>query len=96
MACPQESNIEAKVKEKLDKYQHLAFEMRENRVGHRVEIVPLVIGCLGRVGKLLKAVQSVLDTETEIENTVKGMQKTVLMDSESIIRKVLSGVVQPQ
>ena len=97
MACPQESNIEAKVKEKLDKYQQLAFEMRENRVGHRVEIVPLVIGCLGGgVGKLLKAVQSVLDTETEIENTVKGMQKTVLMDSESIMRKVLSGVVQPQ
>ena len=97
MACPQESNIEAKVKEKLDKYQQLAFEMRENRVGHRVEIVPLVIGCLGGgVGKLLKAVQSVLGTETEIENTVKGMQKTVLMDSESIMRKVLSGVVQPQ
>ena len=97
MACPQESNIEAKVKEKLDKYQQLAFEMRETRVGHRVEIVPLVIGCLGGgVGKLLKAVQSVLDTETEIEDTVKGMQKTVLMDSESMMRKVLSGVVQPQ
>ena len=79
------------------KYQQLAFEMREGRVGYRVEIVPLVIGCLGGgVEKLLKNVQSVINTETEIDNTVKGMQKTVLLDSESIMRKALSEMVQPQ
>ena len=47
MVCPQENNIEAKVKEKLDKYQQLAFETRENRVVYKVEVIPLVIGCLG-------------------------------------------------
>ena len=97
MVCPLENNIEAKVKEKLDKYQLLALEMREDRDGHRAEIFPLVIGCLGGggVGKLLK-IQSIIDTETETDNTVKGMQKAVLMESEFIMRKVLSGVVQPQ
>ena len=78
MACPQENNIETKVKEILDKYQQLAFETREKRVGYKVEIFPLVIGCQGGgVGKLLKNLQAVIDTETEIENIVKGMQKIV-------------------
>ena len=97
MACPQENNIEAKVKEKLDKYQQLAFETRENRVGYKVEVIPLVIGCLGGgIRKLWKNVQKVIETETEAERIVKEMQKTVLMDSESIMRKVLSEVVQPE
>ena len=95
MACPQENNIEAKVKEKLDKYQQLAFETRENRVGYKVEVIPLVIGYLGGgIRKLWKNVQKVIETETEAERIVKEMQKTVLMESESIMRKVLSGVVQ--
>ena len=38
MACPQENNIEAKVKEKLDKYQQLAFETRENRLGTKLKL----------------------------------------------------------
>ena len=97
MACPQENNIEAKVKEKLDKYPQLAFETRENRVGYRVEVVPLVLGCLGGgIGKLWKNVKKVIQTDTETERILKEMQKTVLMGSESVIRKVLSGVVQPE
>ena len=97
MACPQENNIEAKVKEKLDKYQQLAFETREHRVGYRVEVVPLIVGSLGGgIGKLWKNVEKVIETEAETERIVKEMQKTVLMDSESIMRKVLSGVVQPE
>ena len=97
MACPQENNIEAKVKEKLDKYQQLAFETRENRVGYRVEVVPLVLGCLGGgIGKLWKNVKKVIETETKTERIVREMQKTVLMEIESIMRKVLSGVVQPE
>ena len=43
-----------------------------------------------------KNVQKVIETETEAERIVKEMQKTVIMDSESIMRKVLSGVVQPE
>ena len=89
MACPQENNIEAKVKEKLDKYQQLAFETRENRVGYKVEVIPLVVGCLGGgIRKLWKNVQKVIETETEAERIVKEMQKTVLMDSESTMRKI--------
>ena len=47
MACPNEKNIGEKHREKLTKYQQLAFEMREERPQYRVEIVPIVISCLG-------------------------------------------------
>ena len=51
MACPNEKNIGEKHREKLTKYQQLAFEMREKRPGYRVETVPIVIGCLGGSGE---------------------------------------------
>ena len=80
MACPQENNIEARVKEKLDEYQQQAFEKRENRFRYRDEVFPLVFGSLGGgAGKLWKNVQNVIETETETENTVKLTQKTVPM-----------------
>ena len=47
----------------------------------------------GGIGELWKNVQKVIETETEAERIVKEMQKTVLIDSESIMRRVLSGVV---
>ena len=37
MACPLESNIEDKLREKRSKYQKLAFEIREKRLGYRVD-----------------------------------------------------------
>ena len=59
--------------------------------------MPLVLGCLGGgIGKLWKNVQKLIEAEIETKRIVKEMQKTVLMDSESIMRKVLSGVVQPE
>ena len=47
MACPNENSIGEKYREKLKKYQELAFEMREKRPEYRVAIVPIVTGCLG-------------------------------------------------
>ena len=47
LACPNEKNIGEKHREKLTKHKQLAFEMREKRPECRVEIVPIVIGCLG-------------------------------------------------
>ena len=43
-----------------------------------------------------KNVQKLIEAEIETKRIVKEMQKTVLMDSESIMRKKLSGVVQPE
>ena len=99
MACPQQANIAAKRNEKVTKYRQLAFELRERRPGYDIAIIPVVIGALGGgMKEVLRAVERVFSERLErkqlAEKAVAEMQKTVLMDSESMVRKVLSGLVQ--
>ena len=47
MVCPNEKNIDETYNEKLRKYQQFAFEFRERRPGSRIDIVLIVIGCMG-------------------------------------------------
>ena len=67
--------------------------------GYDITIVPVVIGALGGgIKDALRDVGSVfgerLERERLAEIIVAEMQNTVLMDIESIVRKVLSGLVQ--
>ena len=67
----------------------------EIRPGHTVTIVPVIIRALGdgmkktmnELTKLLAKLEVVLKTAAE-------MQKTILMESETLLRKVFSGFVQ--
>ena len=99
MACQQQANIAAKRNEKVTKYRQLAFELREKRPGYNIMIVPIVIGALGGgIKDVLHDVEIVFSEHSERERlakiTVAEMQKTILMDGESMIRKVPSGLVQ--
>ena len=94
MACPVEKNIEEKISEKLRKYQQVAYEIRERRQGYRVWIVPLVIGCLGGgMEKVMQNAVKVFPEKHSVQRMCWEMQKVVLSESESILRKVLSGVI---
>ena len=60
------------------------------------KVIPIVIGCLGGGMKELKTdMQKIFEYENEKElyTTMREMQKTVLWESESMIRKVLSGLL---
>ena len=90
MACPQEINIVEKRNEKQTKYRQLSFELRERRVGYNVVVVPLVIGALGGgVKETIQQIERIFGKGDWGKRIVGEMQKTILMDSESIIRKVL-------
>ena len=93
MACPQENNI---VKNRLEKsidYWQLASEVQSP--GFKVQVVLLVISAFGgAVKEILKQLENMFEKVDLCEKIVAEMQKTILMDSESIIRKVLSGLVQ--
>ena len=95
MACPQQRNIETKRMEKLTKYRQLAYETRERRPGYEIVVVPLIIGALGGgIKQIMNDLGKIIEKEDVLKRTVCEMQKTVLMDSETTTRKVLSGLIQ--
>ena len=50
-----------RIRRKKQKYQQLAFEVRERRPGYRVEVIPIVIGCMGGgVGVMREQVRKIL------------------------------------
>ena len=89
MASPQEHNISDKHREKLNKYQQLTFRTREKRPGHDVKILPMIIGCLGDgMQRLAEQVAKIIKDENDVEGVCQNMQKTVLVESETIMNKV--------
>ena len=95
MACPQQQNLETKRTEKLTKYRQLAFEMRERRTGYEIKILPAIMGALGGgVKKVLSDLSNLVKKRELVIRTAAEMQKTILLDSEAIIRKVLLGLTQ--
>ena len=96
MARPNEANRQVKPEEKIKKYEQLCFELRERREGYTVKVIPIAIECLDRGMKELKTdMQKIFEYENEKElyTTMREMQKTVLWESESMIRNVLSGLL---
>ena len=97
MACLQQHNIDTKRLEKLTKYRQLAFEEREKRPGYEIVVVPLIIGALGGgMRQITKDMAKVFENGELLKQIVGEIQKTVFMDSETILRKVLSGLVQQE
>ena len=89
------NNIEKKGIEKRTNYRQLALEIREKRLGFKVKVVPLVISAFGGgIKEILKELVNMFEKDDLYERIVAEMQKTILIDSETIIRKVLSGLVQ--
>ena len=57
--------------------------------------MPLVINVFGGAVKdVLKELENMFEKDDLYERIVAEMQKTIFLDSETIIRKVLSGLVQ--
>ena len=94
MACPMESNVEAKTNEKFRNYGQLAFEIREKRPNFKVVIVPLVIGCLGGgVKAFLNFARKLIPNEKLLKWVTREMIKTIVFYSETIMRKVTSKLI---
>ena len=94
MACPQQRNIEVKRIEKLTKYRQLAYESRKRQPEYEIMVIPLVIGALGAgIRQIMVDMGKNFENKVLLKRTICEMEKTVLMDSETTSRKVLSGLV---
>ena len=71
MTCFRDQNSNKKVKEKLLKCQQLAYEAWKRRPAYRVEVILVVIGCMGGGAHRLKEqIARVLETgEKEMTRT---------------------------
>jgi len=85
VSIPADKYLTAKEEEKLSKYQDLRIE-QERLWQKRTVIVPVVIGALGSISKRLKSFLELLDIESL--NTYL-LQKTALLGTATILRKVL-------
>ena len=83
-AVPGDGRIEEKEKDKIEKYQDLGRELQKIW-NVKVKIIPLVVGSLGAIpkqfGNRLK--------QTGITAGKAQVQKTVLLGTARILRKVL-------
>ena len=87
VACPFDTRIERKEKEKIEVYTDLKYEILKcwrNEV-KTVIIIPVVIGALGIVTKNLENYLSKIDFAPGIE----PLQKTCLLGTARVLRKVL-------
>ena len=84
IACPGDSKVAEKEDEKIDKYRDLARKVSK-LWNVKVSIIPVVIGALGTVPTLLES----RIKEIGISITTAQIQKTVLLGTARIVRKVL-------
>ena len=84
IACPGDNKVAEKEDEKIDKYRDLAREVSK-LWNVKVAIIPVVIGALGTVPTMLES----RIKEIGISIKTAQIQKTVLLGTARILRKVL-------
>ena len=83
-AVPFDTRVDEKEKEKIFKYQDLARELKK-LWNKKVNVIPVVIGALGTAPKALPKRLK----EIGIATRIVELQKTVLLQSARILRRVL-------
>lgn len=87
VSVPIDRNVRAKEDEKVEKYTELALEVKRLWKLKSVEVVPIVIGALGAVSTRCRGFVSRLGLQ---RRTVHVLQKSALLGTARILRKVLS------
>ena len=85
IACPFDTRVANKEKEKIEKYQDLGRELQRIWKCSDVKIIPVIIGALGTLPKCLPKWLRVLSMTCDIEL----LQKVCLLGSARILRRVL-------
>ena len=89
MACLMEKNVKDKEKEKSQKYKVLKEEIELMFPKFRVEVIPMIVGCLGGINSADKNIQRILQCEERKAHEVRcEMQRATLFGTGQIWRRV--------
>jgi hypothetical protein len=88
MSCPSDGNVIAKEVQKIRNYMDLSFELRMQRPGWKIVIMPLIVGVTGAINKLPKILQSFFLNESISARCTNEMQKTTVLGSLQMIHRV--------
>ena len=85
VACPFDTRVAEKEREKIEKYQDLRREMLRIWKCNTIKIIPIVIGALGSVSTQIEKWLQMI----EMQNYFQLLQKACLLGSARILRKVI-------
>ena len=87
ISVPSDKNINKKIKEKYDNYYPLLGELQRVYPDYRYKIIPIIIGALGSIPKMME--KSLIDIgfeKIETKNIIKEAQKRALLGSLKIMK----------
>ena len=85
VACPFDTRVQDKEREKVEKYQNLKRELKRIWQSQEIVTIPIIIGTLGTVSKNFEHWLRKLDIMVNFST----LQKACLLGSARVIRKVL-------
>ena len=92
MVYPQENNL---VTRDQKTGRQLAFELRKRRAEYKAYLRPVAIKILGgSIQEAILEVKKIFKQDDMSKKIVCEMQRTILMNDETIVRKILSRLVQ--
>ena len=93
MSCPSDANVKMKEIQKRHNYMDLKYELKVQRPGWEIEIVPLIVGVMGGILNLQKEVLKILGNEWLAKRCVADMQKTTVLGSLQMIHRIENKLV---
>ena len=85
VACPFDTRVASKEREKVERYQDLKREIKRLWKCRNVKVVPIVIGALGTISTEFENWLQVI----KLRNQVEPLQRACLLGTARILRKVL-------
>ena len=74
-------------------YSQLCYDLRRQNPTQTVVFHPLVISATGRLSNIKKEVNSVIEDTKVADNIVREMQKTVVVYTQQMIHRILTGLL---
>ena len=88
MACPSDGTCREKEIQKRLNYNELVYELRTQRPGWQIEVLPLIVGVTGGIHLLKVEVAKLIRNEKKAQKVVDEMQKTAVLGSLQIIHRI--------